>query len=179
MIVDALPLSPTSSKSRFTTVGQDSTFVKDSTRRIEDSRKRSNEDAATTKSNKKPRLEDNKQTLPTASYLVPTSSVAANDVDIDPTTTSSRRNLLATPSDKAVLNPLHVFVREQIEIFTATHDDISQPAPGSKEPGPTTSSRATMYSLHKVDIVKGSRETGRLLPHSSLPRVSFCIGYEV
>lgn len=40
--------------------------------------------------------------------------------------------LLAQPGDAAVLSPLHVFVREQVEVFTATSADIAQPAPGRK-----------------------------------------------
>jgi hypothetical protein len=40
--------------------------------------------------------------------------------------------LLARPNDDMVLSPLHVFVRQQVEVFTATEADISQPAPGRK-----------------------------------------------
>lgn len=40
--------------------------------------------------------------------------------------------LLGQPTDAAVLSPLHVFVRQQIEVFTATEADITQPAPGRK-----------------------------------------------
>ena len=40
--------------------------------------------------------------------------------------------LLARPNDDMVLSPLHVFVRQQVEVFTATESDISQPAPGRK-----------------------------------------------
>jgi hypothetical protein len=39
---------------------------------------------------------------------------------------------LAQPDDASFLNPLHVFVRKQIEVFTATEREISQPAPGRK-----------------------------------------------
>lgn len=40
--------------------------------------------------------------------------------------------LLAHPTDASVLSPLHVFVRQQVEVFTATDQDICQPAPGRK-----------------------------------------------
>jgi hypothetical protein len=45
---------------------------------------------------------------------------------------SSNILLLARPDDDMVLSPLHVFVRQQVEVFTATEADISQPAPGRK-----------------------------------------------
>lgn len=50
--------------------------------------------------------------------------------------------LLASSTDHAVLSPLHAFVRQQIEVFTATEKDISQPAPGRKNP----------VSLHQVGL---------------------------
>lgn len=42
--------------------------------------------------------------------------------------------LLSQPSDSTVLTPLHVFIRQQIEVFTATEEDMGQPAPGRKNP---------------------------------------------
>jgi hypothetical protein len=45
---------------------------------------------------------------------------------------TSKITLLANPKDKLVLSDLHVFVRQQIEVFTATESDITQPAPGRK-----------------------------------------------
>ena len=45
---------------------------------------------------------------------------------------SNAITLLANPKDKLVLSDLHVFVRQQIEVFTATEADIAQPAPGRK-----------------------------------------------
>lgn len=42
--------------------------------------------------------------------------------------------LLAMPEDSSVLNPVHVFVRQQIEVFAATQVDIAQPSPGRKNP---------------------------------------------
>ena len=41
---------------------------------------------------------------------------------------------LGRPDDAKVLNPLHMFVRMQVEVFTATPEDIAQPAPGRKNP---------------------------------------------
>jgi hypothetical protein len=45
---------------------------------------------------------------------------------------ANKITLLANPKDELVLSDLHVFVRQQIEVFTATETDISQPAPGRK-----------------------------------------------
>lgn len=42
--------------------------------------------------------------------------------------------LLARPNDTLVLSGLHSFIRQQIEVFSATARDISQPAPGRKNP---------------------------------------------
>ncbi len=42
--------------------------------------------------------------------------------------------LLAQDEDHEHLSPLHVFVRKQIEIFTATPTELAQPAPGRKQP---------------------------------------------
>lgn len=42
--------------------------------------------------------------------------------------------LLAQDGDEEHLSPLHVFVRKQIEIFTATPTELAQPAPGRKQP---------------------------------------------
>jgi hypothetical protein len=36
--------------------------------------------------------------------------------------------------DSIFLNPLHVFIRNQIEVFTATTTELAQPAPGRKQP---------------------------------------------
>mmetsp|Transcript_6191 Transcript_6191/g.15323 ORF Transcript_6191/g.15323 Transcript_6191/m.15323 type:complete len:691 (+) Transcript_6191:209-2281(+) len=42
--------------------------------------------------------------------------------------------LLAEEGDDLHLNPLHVFVRKQIEVFAATATELAQPAPGRKQP---------------------------------------------
>ncbi|GKY97250.1 hypothetical protein MPSEU_000683400 [Mayamaea pseudoterrestris] len=42
--------------------------------------------------------------------------------------------LLAHPSDTKCLSPLHTFIRQQIEVFTATAVELSAPAPGRKVP---------------------------------------------
>lgn len=42
--------------------------------------------------------------------------------------------LLACPDDEEVLPPLHCFIRRQIQVFTATDAELSQPAPGRKNP---------------------------------------------
>jgi hypothetical protein len=48
--------------------------------------------------------------------------------------TPSNIVLLARNEDDAMLNPLHVFVRKQLEVFTATPAELAQPAPGRKNP---------------------------------------------
>uniref|UniRef100_A0A7S4IPU7 Uncharacterized protein n=1 Tax=Odontella aurita TaxID=265563 RepID=A0A7S4IPU7_9STRA len=40
--------------------------------------------------------------------------------------------LLALPEDPQVLNPVHCFVRRNVEVFAATPEDIAAPAPGRK-----------------------------------------------
>jgi hypothetical protein len=40
--------------------------------------------------------------------------------------------LLSQPSDAIVLSPLHALIRKQIEVFSATQTDMSQPSPGRK-----------------------------------------------
>ena len=42
--------------------------------------------------------------------------------------------LLARDQDELALSRLHVFVRNQIEVFTATPAELAQPAPGRKQP---------------------------------------------
>ncbi len=39
---------------------------------------------------------------------------------------------LGTEADRQYLNPLHCFVRRNVEVFVATNDDISAPSPGRK-----------------------------------------------
>lgn len=51
---------------------------------------------------------------------------------VAPRPSNSKVMLLAQPMDASVLSPLHVFVRRQVEVFTATEADITQPAPGRK-----------------------------------------------
>ena len=48
----------------------------------------------------------------------------------NPTTTF----LLAAPEDEHVLNPLHCFVRRNVEVFAATTADLAAPAPGRRVP---------------------------------------------
>lgn len=46
----------------------------------------------------------------------------------------SDRRLLATPSDAQYLNPVHCFVRKNVEVFIANEKDVAAPAPGRKKP---------------------------------------------
>jgi hypothetical protein len=45
-----------------------------------------------------------------------------------------RMLLLATEKDGSFLSPLHTFVRQQIEVFEASEEDVKQPAPGRRIP---------------------------------------------
>jgi hypothetical protein len=47
---------------------------------------------------------------------------------------SSPTLLAQQDQDPNFLNPLHVFIRNQIEVFTATTTELAQPAPGRKRP---------------------------------------------
>jgi hypothetical protein len=40
--------------------------------------------------------------------------------------------LLAVPEDSIALNPLHCFVRQNVEVFIATKDDVAAPSPGRR-----------------------------------------------
>mmetsp|Transcript_10357 Transcript_10357/g.20809 ORF Transcript_10357/g.20809 Transcript_10357/m.20809 type:complete len:795 (+) Transcript_10357:208-2592(+) len=45
---------------------------------------------------------------------------------------TSNRILLAAPEDEQILNPIHCFVRRNVEVFGATQADIAAPSPGRK-----------------------------------------------
>lgn len=47
--------------------------------------------------------------------------------------TITDRCLLATPIDKETLNPIHCFVRQNVEAFIANEEDVSAPRPGRKQ----------------------------------------------
>lgn len=56
-------------------------------------------------------------------------------IDDNTTTTTTNDNktfLLAAPEDEQILNPIHCFVRRNVEVFAATSEDIAAPAPGRK-----------------------------------------------
>jgi hypothetical protein len=70
-----------------------------------------------------------------SSFALPSAATSRPAVVRDPTNTPKQQiMLLAQPGDEEALNPLHVFVRQQIEVFTATAEELSQPAPGRKIP---------------------------------------------
>lgn len=74
-------------------------------------------------SSKKPRLPHDNNTVSVIGH--PLQPIAPNPVS---------NHLLARSMDEQVLNPLHCFVRLQIEVFTATQAEMAQPAPGRKNP---------------------------------------------
>ena len=47
--------------------------------------------------------------------------------------TITNRCLLATPTDEQALNPIHCFVRQNVEAFIANEEDVSAPRPGRKQ----------------------------------------------
>ncbi|KAI2507496.1 hypothetical protein MHU86_6988 [Fragilaria crotonensis] len=60
---------------------------------------------------------------------------AAKRIRADPSLNglpSTTVGVLAQPEDSSALNALHVFVRQQIEIFAASSNEMAQPAPGRK-----------------------------------------------
>jgi hypothetical protein len=66
--------------------------------------------------------------------LFPT-TVTHNAAAPTPSAAASHSMLLLTqPTDDVILSPLHSFVRKQIEVFTATADDLQLPCPGRKNP---------------------------------------------
>lgn len=69
---------------------------------------------------------------PQGFILIPPSPQDSNTVLRSPQQPPMTTLLLAQPEDEKILSPLHVFMRKQIEVFTATRVDISQPAPGRK-----------------------------------------------
>lgn len=67
-------------------------------------------------------------TTNTEQELMETTITNNNNVGSDPVVV----RLLATSQDAAILPPLHVWIRQQIQVFTATANDLAQPAPGRK-----------------------------------------------
>jgi len=63
-------------------------------------------------------------------------SPPVSSIDLCPTassfTSTISPRLLAAPEDESVLNPIHCFVRKNVEVFAATETDITAPAPGRK-----------------------------------------------
>lgn len=76
---------------------------------------------------KKPRIE--KKQVPVVSFK---SKKSQKPLPIAPA--PSKILLLSRPGDNVVLSPLHTYIRQHIEVFTATEVEISQPAPGRKNP---------------------------------------------
>jgi len=61
--------------------------------------------------------------------------------------TSGQRSL-ALPGDPDHLNPLHCFVRRNIQLFLASQNDINAPAPGRKKRHLPESNRHPLHTLH-------------------------------
>ena len=75
--------------------------------------------------------------------LMPTTS-RHNPVQVIPVARNSTIDMIATirhdrrplntPEDEQVLNPIHCFVRKNVEVFIADENDVAAPAPGRKKP---------------------------------------------
>jgi len=79
---------------------------------------------------------------------------------------------LAMPEDSVYLNPLHCFVRKNIECFVATAQDIAAPCPGRKNsvvPG-----QIGLRCLH-YRYVYGRRTKRAVCYLSSVSRVYYCV----
>jgi hypothetical protein len=69
-----------------------------------------------------------------------TTTTSSSDTNSSPCNLASMiptfadRRLLATPSDAHYLNPIHCFVRKNVEVFIANEKDVAAPAPGRKKP---------------------------------------------
>ena len=95
---------------------------------------------------------------------------------ISSSTTAKTRNdlrLLAQPSDTSVLNPLHVFVRNQIEVFCATQADLDEPAPGRKNR--LRLHQVGLRCIHCANHPKRPRVKRAICYPSSVGRVYHCV----
>ena len=68
---------------------------------------------------------------------------------------SKSQVLLAREHDDVVLNPMHVFVRNQIEVFTASPAELALPAPGRKHP--IKLHQVGLRCIHCVDVPSRKR----------------------
>lgn len=62
---------------------------------------------------------------PKTTALEPTKSSLTAEIN-------DKLRLLAVPEDSSALNPLHCFVRRNVEVFIATKDDVAAPSPGRR-----------------------------------------------
>lgn len=96
-----------------------------------------------------------------------TVSIASTD---KPTASSF---LLACPEDSQYLNPLHCFVRRNIEVFVATAKDIAAPCPGRKNA--VTPGQVGLRCIHCRNIYSRNRTKRALCYPSSVSRVYHCV----
>ncbi len=101
---------------------------------------------------KKPR------TISTCSSSKPTQTCATDSSKTTKPQDSSLL-LLARDEDEEHLSPLHVFVRKQIEVFTATPRELSQPAPGRKQPIQLHQVGLRCIHCRSLSSVGGARKT--------------------
>lgn len=77
--------------------------------------------------------------------------------------------LLATEKDASVLSPLHVFVRQQIEIFEASESDLNQPCPGRRIP--IKLGQVGLRCIHCKNLLGKERKKRAVCYPSSVGRV--------
>ena len=118
---------------------------------------------------KKPRtvsIASSARTPPSSSYTPPSSSSPSpeeNNISF----------LLASSEDQLYLNPLHCFVRRNIECFVATAKDIAAPCPGRKNsviPG-----QVGLRCIHCRNVYSRNRTKRAVCYPSSVGRVYHCV----
>lgn len=81
--------------------------------------------------------------------------------------------LLSQPEDSLYLNPLHCFVRKNIEYFVATAKDIAAPCPGRKNS--VTIGQVGLRCIHCRNIYSRNRTKRAVCYPSSVSRVYHCV----
>ena len=90
-----------------------------------------------------------------------------------PANSKSCSSILACPEDSVYLNPLHCFVRRNIEYFVATEKDALAPCPGRKNavaPG-----QVGLRCIHCRDVNNRNRTKRAVCYPSSVHRIYHCV----
>ncbi len=81
--------------------------------------------------------------------------------------------LLSQPEDSLYLNPLHCFVRKNIECFVATTKDIAAPCPGRKNS--VIAGQVGLRCIHCRNVYSRNRTKRAVCYPSSVSRVYHCV----